>query len=58
MTAVRFFTDEDVYGSVAGALRRPGYDAGILSEFPRSRRCHAAWQVARLIQQLFLATLF
>lgn len=27
MSAIRFFTDEDVYGSVAGALRRLGIDA-------------------------------
>jgi hypothetical protein len=27
MTAIRFFTDEDVYGSVAAALRRAGMDA-------------------------------
>jgi hypothetical protein len=27
MTAIRFFTDEDVYGSVAPALRRAGRDA-------------------------------
>jgi len=26
-TAVRFFTDEDIYGAVAPALRRLGYDA-------------------------------
>lgn len=27
MTAIRFFTDEDVYGAVAPALRRDGVDA-------------------------------
>ncbi|MCI0333081.1 MAG: DUF5615 family PIN-like protein [Planctomycetes bacterium] len=27
MSAVRFFTDEDVYGSIAAALRRAGFDA-------------------------------
>jgi hypothetical protein len=27
MTAIRFFTDEDVYGDVAPALRRSGIDA-------------------------------
>ncbi|MHB1038034.1 MAG: DUF5615 family PIN-like protein [Pirellulales bacterium] len=27
MTAVRFFTDEDVYGAIAIALRKAGFDA-------------------------------
>jgi uncharacterized protein DUF5615 len=27
MTAIRFFTDEDVYGSIAPALRKMGVDA-------------------------------
>jgi Domain of unknown function (DUF5615) len=27
MTAIRFFTDEDVYGAIAPALRRAGFDA-------------------------------
>ncbi len=27
MASIRFFTDEDVYGSVAPALRQHGYDA-------------------------------
>ncbi len=27
MSAVRFFTDEDVYGDIAPALRRAGIDA-------------------------------
>jgi hypothetical protein len=37
MTAIRFFTDEDVYGSVAGALRRAGYDAVSTPEAGRLR---------------------
>jgi hypothetical protein len=27
MTAIRFFTDEDVYGAIALALRYKGFDA-------------------------------
>jgi hypothetical protein len=27
MTAIRFFTDEDIHGAVAQALRRAGLDA-------------------------------
>ncbi|MBL9083483.1 MAG: DUF5615 family PIN-like protein [Planctomycetales bacterium] len=27
MTAIRLFTDEDIYGAVAGALRKRGFDA-------------------------------
>jgi hypothetical protein len=27
MTAIRFFTDEDIYGAIAPALRRMGFDA-------------------------------
>src|SRR5690554_701225 len=27
MTSIRFFTDEDIYGTVAPALRRAGFDA-------------------------------
>ena len=37
MTAIRFFTDEDVYGSVAEALRRAGYDAVSTPEVGRLR---------------------
>jgi uncharacterized protein with PIN domain len=37
MTAIRFFTDEDVYGSVARALRRAGYDAVSTPEAGRLR---------------------
>jgi hypothetical protein len=37
MTAIRFFTDEDVYGSVAGALRRVGYVAVSTPEMGRLR---------------------
>ncbi len=27
MSAIRFFTDEDVHGAIAAALRRAGFDA-------------------------------
>jgi hypothetical protein len=37
MSAIRFFTDEDVYGTVAGALRRAGFDAISTPEAGRLR---------------------
>jgi hypothetical protein len=37
MSAIRFFTDEDVYGSVAVALRRAGFDATSTPEAGRLR---------------------
>jgi len=37
MSAIRFFTDEDVYGSIAGALRRAGFDAVSTPESGRLR---------------------
>jgi hypothetical protein len=37
MSAIRFFTDEDVYGAVAGALRRAGFDAASAPEAGRLR---------------------
>lgn len=37
MTPVRFFTDEDIYGSIAPALRRAGLDALSTSEAGRLR---------------------
>jgi hypothetical protein len=48
MTAVRFFTDEDVYGSIAPALRRAGFaaistpEAGRLHESDESQLLWAA----------------
>jgi hypothetical protein len=50
MSAIRFFTDEDVYGAVAGALRRAGFDAistpeaGRLRESDESQLLWAATQ--------------
>jgi hypothetical protein len=35
MTLIRFFTDEDVYGSVAAKLRRKGFDAVSTPEMHR-----------------------
>ena len=37
MSAIHFFTDEDVYGAVAGALRRAGFDAVSTPEAGRLR---------------------
>ena len=37
MTAIRFFTDEDVYGSIAPALRRAGFNAVSTPEAGRLR---------------------
>ena len=37
MSAVRFYTDEDVYGSIAAALRRAGFDAISTPETGRLR---------------------
>jgi hypothetical protein len=37
MSAIRFFTDEDVYGAIAGALRRAGFDATSTAEASRLR---------------------
>jgi uncharacterized protein DUF5615 len=50
MSALRFFTDEDVYGAVAAALRRAGFDsistpeAGRLRESDESQLLWAADQ--------------
>jgi len=50
MSAIRFFTDEDVYGAVAGALRQAGFDsistpgAGRLRESDESQLLWAAIQ--------------
>jgi len=33
MTPIRFFTDEDVYGAIAPALRTAGFDAVSTPEF-------------------------
>lgn len=35
MSAIRFFTDEDIYGAVAAALRRNGFDANSTPESGR-----------------------
>ncbi|MBS0211051.1 MAG: DUF5615 family PIN-like protein [Planctomycetes bacterium] len=35
MSAIKFFTDEDVYGAIAVALRRAGFDAISTSEARR-----------------------
>ena len=35
MTAIRFFTDEDVYGSLASALPASGFEAGSTPEAGR-----------------------
>ena len=37
MSAIRFFTDEDVYGAIAEALRRAGFDAISTPEAGRLR---------------------
>lgn len=37
MTAIRFFTDEDLYGAIAPALRRAGFDAVSTPEASRLR---------------------
>jgi hypothetical protein len=37
MTAIRIYTDEDVYGSVTVALRREGYDSVSTPEMGRLR---------------------
>jgi hypothetical protein len=48
MTAIRFFTDEDIFGAVAPALRRAGFDAistpeaGRLNESDESQLAWAA----------------
>ncbi len=39
MASIRFFTDEDVYGSIAPALRRSGFDA--MSTPEASRLCES-----------------
>jgi hypothetical protein len=39
MGAIRFFTDEDIHGSVANALRRAGVDA---RSTPEAGRLHEA----------------
>ena len=40
MTAIRFFTDEDVYGTLAAALRAAGCDAVSTPEAGRLERGH------------------
>ena len=38
MTSPRFFTDEDIYGAIAPALRRAGFDAVSTPESGRLRK--------------------
>jgi hypothetical protein len=50
MKRIRFFTDEDVYGAVATALRQAGFDALSTPEAGRlgeSDESQLAWAVAR-----------
>jgi hypothetical protein len=55
MSAIRFFTDEDVYGAVAVALRRAGFDAlstpeaGRLNESDESQLLFAASQGCAIV---------
>jgi hypothetical protein len=49
MTALRLFTDEDIFGAVAPALRRAGYDAVSTPEMHRSKESdesQLAWATA------------
>lgn len=46
MSAVKFFTDEDVYGAVAAALRKAGFDAvstPVAGRLGQSDEDHLMW---------------
>ncbi|MEX2317032.1 MAG: DUF5615 family PIN-like protein [Pirellulales bacterium] len=56
MTAIRFFTDEDVYGVIAVALRRAGFDAVSTPEVGRLSRSDESQFIWATEQQRVLVT--